>query len=168
MKSRDVLLALVLVGGLAGSLAWLKAGGEDLTGTARIVDGDTLAFRDRKIRLDGLDAPEMGQSCRRADGSDYRCGIVARDELVRLTAGRAVQCRADGRDRYGRSLAQCEAQGRDLGATLVRRGLAVGYGRYAFEEAAARVEGAGLWAGAFERPAEWRRTHPRVETKGRS
>ncbi len=46
----------------------------ELVGRPRIVDGDTLAYRDGKVRLHGIDAPENAQHCLDAAGGDYRCG----------------------------------------------------------------------------------------------
>lgn len=146
--------ALVLIG-LAVALAVLGRS-ERLEGRARIVDGDTLALGGRTIRLAGMDAPELGQSCG-PEAARYRCGERAREELRGLAAGREVACRVTGRDRYRRALATCAVEGRDLGAALVRRGWAVGYRGYASEEREARREAAGLWAGPFERPAAWRK-----------
>jgi endonuclease YncB( thermonuclease family) len=91
----------------------------------------------------------------------YPCGEEARRELVRLVAAGPIACEVHGHDRYGRRLARCTVAGRDLGAALVASGLAVSYGGYAAEEAEARRNRAGLWAGAFQRPSEWRKEHPR-------
>ena len=66
-----------------------------------------------------------------------------------------------GPPRYGRSLARCRVADQDLGAWLVREGLAVGYRDYEPEEAAARRRGSGLWAGEFQRPSAWRQEHTR-------
>ena len=126
----------------------------------RVVDGDTLHVGGEDIRLKGIDAPELHQDCER-QGEPWRCGEAAREALVKAIGGRPVQCRIEGRDRYGRGLAQCAAGGEDLGAALVTAGLAVAFGAYEAEENAARARGAGLWAGRFERPSAWRREHPR-------
>jgi endonuclease YncB( thermonuclease family) len=54
-----------------------------ISGMARIVDGDTLAIGDIKIRLEGIDAPETDQVCLDANAAKWTCGIVARDQLHR-------------------------------------------------------------------------------------
>lgn len=72
-----------------------------------------------------------------------------------------LTCEIMGRDRYHRLLAHCVSGGRDLGAQLVSRGWAVAYGSYATEEMQAKREKLGVWAGTFQRPAEWRKEHPR-------
>ena len=45
----------------------------DLTGTALIVDGDTISISGNKIRLSGIDTPEKNQTCRKASVT-WRCG----------------------------------------------------------------------------------------------
>lgn len=159
MRQIDGFIAALVVLTLAIALAWFRAEEVALTGATRIVDGDTLVVAGRRVRLAGMDAPEMDQVCLRA-GQDYSCGIVARDALRALLAGREPSCVIKGRDRYGRDLGRCSVAGADLGADLVRRGLAVAYGGYAREESEARAAGTGLWAGSFTRPDEWRRAHP--------
>src|SRR6185437_15151068 len=107
-------------------------------------------------RLLGMDAPERAQSCTSAAGTDWACGEVARTFLQRLLAGGEIACAPTGRDRYGRLLARCARGGVDLGAQVVRAGLAVPDGGYFGEAASARQERAGIWAGTFVPPAQWR------------
>jgi endonuclease YncB( thermonuclease family) len=151
-------ISLVLALALAGGAIWvLKPNDRSLDGRVHVVDGDTIHLNEAKIRLKGIDAPEMEQSCRRS-GRSYACGDVARRALIDLVSGSQVQCRASGRDRYQRILARCTVNGRDVGARMVEDGWAVSYGRdYEAEEARAADRGAGLWSGEFERPQDWRR-----------
>jgi endonuclease YncB( thermonuclease family) len=134
----------------------LRPGGRQIVGGVTVIDGDSLRMGEVSIRLKGLDAPELKQTCTRA-GAAYPCGRVAREALDRMIAGRKPRCRIQGRDRYGRSLAQCFVDGTDIGATLVESGYALGYGGYEREEARARARSAGVWSGEFERPSLWRR-----------
>ena len=145
-------------------LGWLAVASrtETMEGSVRVVDGDTLDLSGRRIRLKGMDAPELAQTCDRA-GRQVRCGEDAREALRTLTRGHAVTCRVTGQDRYRRALAVCRAEDFDLGAALVRRGLAVAFGAYEAEEAAARGERIGLWAGTFELPSSYRRRQARPE-----
>lgn len=156
---RDGLLLLGLC--LAGLLVAVKerspeAGGR-LVGQPRIVDGDTLAFDATRLRLARVDAPERGQICL-GDAGPEDCGRRAADALAALIGDRPIRCITEGQDRYGRVLAVCfDAGGRDLNAAMVRSGMAVAFGGYRDEERAAAAERIGLWAGDFERPADWRR-----------
>ena len=139
--------------------AWfgLEPNGRVAKGIAVVTDGDTVRLNGSPIRLKGIDAPEMRQSCRR-DGRAYPCGEVAKTALVDRLADRTLTCRITGRDRYQRALASCAVEGEDIGAWLVERGLAVGYGgEYGREEARARARRVGVWAGEFQRPTDWRR-----------
>jgi endonuclease YncB( thermonuclease family) len=108
-----------------------------------VVDGDSLRLEGRDIRLARIDAPELRQICTRGE-RPWPCGQAARAALIRLTEGGTVTCRVSGRDRYGRTLAACAAEGADLAAALVSAGWALAYGGYEREEAAARQHRRGL------------------------
>lgn len=156
----DLALAVLLLAALAFAAAhaprlWPI---EMLSGAVRVADGDSLVMDGVRIRLEGIDAPEMAQSCLR-DGVAYACGRDAREALARLVAGHAVSCESRRRDRYDRVLAVCAAGGTELNRAMVDAGWALAYGGYGDAEAAARQAGRGLWAGSFERPQEWRRVH---------
>ncbi len=125
-------------------------------GNFSVVDGDSLKRGGMRYRLLGIDAPELRQQCRRGE-ADWPCGQVARDMLAEILAGGAAECRGRQRDRYDRLLVTCRVAGRDVNADMVGRGLAVAYGDYEAEEAAARAARAGLWSGSFERPQDYRR-----------
>lgn len=131
------------------------------SGKAIVNDGDTITLGNERIRLRGIDAPEYTQSCKR-DGADYPCGKLSRQALAKLIGGRAVSCSGWQRDRYDRLLGDCKVGDLDLNAEQVKAGWAVAYGDYELEEAAARVKRAGIWAGSFEEPRDWRRTHEGV------
>jgi endonuclease YncB( thermonuclease family) len=152
---------------VAVALATLAAAGwfarretADITGTARVIDGDSLVVAGIEIRLYGIDAPEYRQTCFRR-GRPWACGVDATRTLRALIANRPVGCRAREEDRYGRTVAACAVEGRDLGAAMVAGGHAVAYGAYEQEERAARNAGRGIWSSRFEPPAAWRAKHPR-------
>lgn len=136
-----------------------------LSGVPRVVDGDTLAFGRRRVRLAGIDAPELGQTCRRG-GSDYACGRDAHRFLADLAGQGRVECSGSEEDRYGRLLVHCISVKTDINSQMVRAGWAVSYGGYEYEERVARNEGAGMWAGSFDRPSEWRARHGAVADLG--
>lgn len=124
-------------------------------GVAVVNDGDSITLGGTRIRLRGIDAPELMQTCMRG-GKSYACGRAARESLRALIASRAVTCTGSEIDRYGRLLGDCRAAQHDLNAGQVAAGWAIAYGDYEAEEAEARRKKAGLWAGEFERPSEWR------------
>ena len=153
-----LLIAAALLG-----LAVLEHGvgttGRPLSGAATAVDGDTIRLAGARVRLLGIDAPELAQTCTGPDGQDWRCGAAARTKMAGLLAGGKVECRTSGRDVYGRPLADCRIGEVDLGRAMVVAGLAVADGGFSPEEAAARQAKLGIWGGSFIRPAEWRREH---------
>jgi endonuclease YncB( thermonuclease family) len=158
-KSVDLLLAASILGLLALLAVRLEhMASESHAGVARVNDGDTLSIGSERIRLYGIDAPELDQNCR-MDGEIYPCGRDARDALVRLLGNRALVCTGRQRDRYSRLLATCMAGEENVNRSMVVLGWAVAYGAYESEERAARRAEAGLWAGSFDRPDEWRVMH---------
>jgi endonuclease YncB( thermonuclease family) len=134
---------------------------QTVSGPARAIDGDTLAIGEERLRLLGIDAPESGQACRDAQGTPYPCGEWARTALAQMIVGQTVTCMVERQDRYRRGLAVCRAGQTDLNAEMVRIGAAVAYidRRYQALEQEARLARRGIWAGAFERPEDWRRAN---------
>ncbi|MEQ8589651.1 MAG: thermonuclease family protein [Roseitalea porphyridii] len=144
---------------MAFAAAWIEQWpAERFAGPVRVIDGDSLAMGERRLRLKGIDAPELDQRCRR-EGLEYACGMEARSRLRALVGGDTVSCAVEGVDRYGRDLVRCKAGGRDLNRMMVRSGHAVSFGDYGDEEAVARQQATGLWAGDFDLPKEWRAVH---------
>ena len=135
---------------------------EILGSVPRIVDADTLEVAGQKVRLQGIDAPESAQSCRQAGGQRYQCGDHATEALWTRIGADAVTCTIEGRDRYLRALGICyAADGTDLNGWLVSQGHALAYRRYSTkyvpQEDQAKAAQAGLWAGEFIKPWDWRR-----------
>ncbi len=161
--SPSLVLAILLLGAAAIAALWLDddfstglTGGDDgrdeISGRAKVIDGDSLEIGRTRIRLAGIDAPEGGQPH----------GNAARRALERLAGSGMVKCISRGRDRYERMLAVCYAGKVNLNRRQVRGGHAWDYARYSYGEyagleRAARREGLGLWAGADPLPPwEWR------------
>jgi endonuclease YncB( thermonuclease family) len=133
---------------------------ETLSGSAYVIDGDTLKIGEVHIRLMGIDAPETEQTCRDAQGASYRCGLLAASVLEEEIAGQPVTCFPMATDIHGRTVATCSVNGHDLGDAMVRRGFAIAYLRYSskYEDAEieARRDKRGIWQGDFVEPEVWR------------
>lgn len=151
---------LVLFGGAAYLAARLDPLPPRFIGPAQATDGDSLRLADDRIRLLGIDAPELDQICWDASGTEWSCGRAARDRLASLVASGSASCQPQGHDKYGRILAVCEVGRRDLGAALVADGLAIAKGDYDGEQAEARAAGIGIWRGRFVDPRQWRDEGP--------
>ena len=134
--------------------------GVAISGSVRIVDGDTLDVNGRRVRLHGIDAPESGQTCR-TEARRWPCGRQATRALGERIAGRPVQCVKRDRDRYGRIVAVCRTGEEDLNGWMVREGWALAYRTYSLdyvdEERRARQARRGVWRGEFVAPWAWRR-----------
>lgn len=137
-----------------------------LEGPARVIDGDSLELGGHRVRLHGIDAPELGQRCDDRAGRPFACGERARESLRQLVGDATIRCARRGTDRFQRVLAACRLpDGSDLGTAMVRSGWAVAYpgdgsAIYRAAETDAARRRAGLWAGGFDRPEAWRRDHP--------
>ncbi len=136
-----------------------------LEGRPKIIDGDSLLVAGRRIRLLGLDAPELAQTCR-GGGGELTCGTMARQALREIVGGRVVRCQIEGEDRYERLLARCYLADDDIGEMLVGAGWAIATDDYARAQVDARAAGTGIWSMQFVEPAEWRELHAEAGRTG--
>jgi len=133
----------------------------ETVGVRQVVDGDSLNLVDgRKVRLIGINAPELG----RDGNTDEPLAIRARDELRDIIAGRAITLKLgpDKKDHYGRTLAYVIlVDGSFAGEKLLQMGLASmiavppnieHLNRYRRAEAFARQQRIGIWAHPWFRP----------------
>lgn len=157
------LFGIVLFAGAALLAARLDPLPPRFTGEARASDGDSIRVGADRVRLIGLDAPELDQVCWRPDGTEWACGRAARDEMARLLARGSITCQPEGEDRFGRWLARCSVGDQDIGATMVAAGLAIATDAYGREERVARADRRGIWNGRFTAPRTWRDHGPQEE-----
>lgn len=121
-------------------------------------DGDTITIlvekEQVKIRLFGIDAPELKQPC----------GKKSKQFLSNLIAGQIVEVEKNGNDRYGRTIGTVSLNGEDINAQMVENGYAWAYRRfskkYAPQESEAKFEKRGLWRDDPIPPWEWRKISP--------
>lgn len=160
---RTALILLACLGFSAG-----PAAAQVVTGTAVAIDGDTLEFTGNRLRLAGIDAPELAQACMRA-GEEWTCGKAAADALRTMTEGGPLTCTATGSSSdEGVPYARCRNLAGDVSVAIAGAGLAValtGDDQTAEAEARARRLSLGLWATEFEQPATWRLAHPDPKPK---
>ena len=129
MRPVSILVATCIV---LSAVVWACPLRADVSGRARVIDGDSLKIGGTRVRLFGIDAPERGQSCRDR-GQLWICGGLASVRLEERISGRKVVCVEKDRDRYGRIVAVCRAGGEDLNAWMVS------------EEAGAKAARVGVW-----------------------
>lgn len=129
------------------------------SGTLRVIDADTVDVGGLRVRLFGLDAPEIGQPCV-LGGQTIDCGRWAADLVRARFGGQDARCTTRDVDRYGRQVATCDVGGVDIGQVIVAEGWAVAYRRYSMiydlDEKAAAVAARGLWAMTMQEPESFR------------
>lgn len=137
--------------------------GETVTGRCvGVHDGDSMTVlietpegpRQAKIRLDGIDAPELGQAY----------SSKSKEALSALVFDKPCEVKSLGGDKYGRTIGWVSVDGKDVNAAMLESGLAWHFKKYddrqemAGREEAAKQAKAGLWQ---ERdpipPWEWRK-----------
>jgi len=98
-----------------------------------IVDGDTLDVDGVKYRLHGIDTPEPGQTCNKANGGVWACGHAATKALKALTSRGAVVCDNRDLDDFGRIIAVCTVAGIEINSALISEGLVWSFKKYAHD-----------------------------------
>ena len=93
-----------------------------LAAAITVVDGDTIRAGNERIRLLGIDAPEI-HGCRQGRVCVPGDGQASKRSLEAMMGGK-ISVQRVGRDRYGRTLAQVYAGGRNVACEQIRRGQA--------------------------------------------
>lgn len=155
----DLFAAPLRVATLAGAPPSESAKTPAISGPAKAIEGDLIEVAGKRVRLFGIDSPEIAQSCRVMIFA-WGCGEDAQKMLSALIAERTVTCTVMSRDVVGMPVALCETESVRLNETMVRIGMALASPSeprtFAAEEAAAAREGVGVWRSNFEKPWEWR------------
>lgn len=160
MKLR-LAMALTLVA--SGAMAQ-----EVVTGAAKVVDADIIMVEKQRVILWAVDAPERPQKCFVGDLL-WDCYGAARQALGELLALGEASCtlQPGEPDKFNRRYGVCTSAGRDIGAELVRLGIARAYVEQAPDYVAQEEEAKAAAVGVFQpgakvdAPWEFRKTDPR-------
>ena len=109
---------------------------QPLVANERIIDADTIEISGEKIRLSGIDAPELNQTCKDSSERVYKCGTEAKkklSDLVKSMLGYPIKCHFTGKDTYGRLIGECSVKNININSWLVRNGWALAYRKYSKE-----------------------------------
>lgn len=167
-----LLVAAVVIGIPISALA------SDLAGTVtRVHDGDTFSIGKQRIRVYGIDAPELNQQCR-ADAINepgpspcVPCGHMSQEALSKLIMGKQVHCIDRGKS-YDRVVGECAVGEIQIGPWMLSNGWAVAYPQYLHgvqkreylgAESGAKRANAGIWSTTFVPPSDWRNHKQRLE-----
>jgi len=146
-------------------------GNEFIIGKAKVIDGDTIKINNKKIRLHGIDAPEIKQLCKRvfltiyifSFQEKYKCGEISKKRLKKFVGNSAIKCKVEGTDRYKRILGTCYKKKININSKMVKNGHALAYKQYSekylYVERQAEKDKLGLWIGKFDYPWEWRKNN---------
>lgn len=83
----------------------------------RIIDGDTFEFKGEKIRIRGVDTPELRAKCQK----ERALALAAKSELERLLSS-SFKIMASGKDKYGRTVADVYIQNKNIADILINSG----------------------------------------------
>lgn len=137
-------------------------------GYADAITGSMLRLNNLRIKLLGIEAPYMQQTCANKFGQAYTCGQAARDWLQEWLQDKIVKCHIISPKNNGRATGVCFSEGYDIAAVIVNAGWAVAYTKntdiYVPYEQQAGENKRGLWSGTFYKPWDWKKLQSR-ETK---
>ncbi len=91
-----------------------------LADNVQVRDADTIVVNGTPIRLQGVDAPELGNAA----------GRDARRWMVMFLDGKNIECQLNGERTYDRYVGVCFADGQDIGAAVIAAGHALDCARY--------------------------------------
>jgi micrococcal nuclease len=124
MKTGFILIVLGLMAGAAWPTTHRRSSHTAIGCVA--VDGDTLNCNGERIRLNGIDAPEMPGHCRTGRACVAGNPYDSRNSLASLIDGRAIGIIPLKQDRYGRTVAEVYAGwDHDLSCEQLSRGQAL-------------------------------------------
>ncbi len=128
-----------------------------------VIDGDSLSLR---MRVVGMDAPELGQPCQQVQGERLDCGRLSKAYLQQAlkTLPGELRLVPMGKDNYQRILVRVYKGEVNLAQYLVEQGMAFSYrDTYLKEQQQAKAAKRGFWS--YHTPPikayRWRRQHPR-------
>ena len=131
-----------------------------ILGEAKVIDGDTIHINNNKIRLHGIDAPELNQNCIYKE-KNWECGKNSKKNLLDLINSNQVKCKVNGMDRYKRYIATCFIGHLNINKIMVKEGWAIAYRYYSKdyvdEEFIAKKNKVGIWKGKFIEPYLFRK-----------
>ena len=125
-----------------------------------MLDGDSVNI---KMRLVGIDTPEMKQTCQKMANKTIDCGQLSKKHLKHLLKNTAGLLRVNiiDFDIYHRALVLIKKGKTDIAKQMVLDGFAYSYDHYSKEQQFAQQNKHGFWGFSQPptKPSVWRKTH---------
>ena len=161
---KNIMIYLILSLIIFISLTFLKkvsfSNNIEIEGYADIVDGDTIKILKKKIRLSGIDAPEIEQLCTDKNLNEWYCGKESKIALKDYIKNKIIKCISYKKDRYKRIIGECYLGRQNIQEWMVKNGWAIAYRKYSKKyinaEKFAKKNNLGIWQGKFIEPYKWR------------
>lgn len=134
-----------------------------LSGVASVSDGHSLLVGGHPVRLNGIEAPSLTQTCNTSTMTVWACGTKAANRLTQLIGSNKVTCIVSDQAGHGAAAVCSTRDIQDLGKMLVAEGLALpnSHGkRYQQDTLNAQQSRKGLFTGTFVHPLRWRSLNP--------
>lgn len=144
---------------------------KEISGIAKVIDGDTIHIGKERIRLLFIDAPESKQECFNEKNELYFCGIMSTNFLKDFAHNKNVICKYAKKDIYKRFLAECFLNNISINKLMLQEGMAVIYSFKKAEEELkilqknAKDKKIGIWKGSFETPKNYRKRMKKYKAK---
>ncbi len=144
---------------------------KEISGIAKVVDGDTIHIGEKRIRLLFIDAAESKQECFNEKNEKYFCGIMAKEFLKNFAENKNIICKYAKKDIYKRFLAECFLNDISINKLMLQEGMAV---IYSFDKVGeelkilqenAKERKIGIWKGSFETPKNYRKRMKKYKAK---
>ena len=136
---------------------------------SKILGGDKIIVNGMPVRLYGIAAPVLGQSCTDAHNRGYDCGYIAARKLQEIIGSDPVSCKIMNKNNQGDLMAACSVASFDIGAVMVEAGCAIALPQitpiYVPYEQKARTAKEGLWEGQFQAPWEWQAQQKQIQER---
>ncbi len=136
-----------------------------ISSISRVISGDTLTLNGRIVKLFGVAAPDISQTCADGSGRGYKCGQQSVSWLSGWLADHEVKCHIINEDEKGLLTGVCMLGPYDIAAALINAGWAVADTKqtqiYIPYQNQALTNRRGLWQGEFYMPWDWKKIQSR-------
>ena len=158
MSWLKVLVKTVALATLGSILITISEQGQ-VKGTAKAIKGDVIEIDRQRIKLYGIEAPELEQLCY-IKSKPWHCGLAAKQRLAKKIADKSLTCLKREQKKDNMPLAECFVEKENLNAWLVGQGWAIADRQdsrnFISHEIIAQRNLKGIYQSEFLKPSLWR------------